>query len=86
MGYLFGISKDTEWYPDAAGVSILGYTDDGILYELTVPTDVNCDVEDETILNEYQEMMQQSDTIVKNAQIDAGNLHMDADQYIIPVA
>lgn len=86
MGYLFGISKDTEWYPDAAGVSILGYTDDGIMYELTVPTDVSCDVEDETILNEYQEMMQQSDTIVKNAQIDAGNLHMDADQYIIPVS
>ncbi|HAT88630.1 MAG TPA: serine/threonine protein kinase [Roseburia sp.] len=86
MGYLFGILKDTEWYPDAAGVSILGYTDDGALYELAVPTDVSCDVENETVLNEYQKMMQQSDAIVKNVKIDAGNLHMDADQYIIPVS
>ena len=86
MGYLFGISKDTEWYPDAAGVSILGYTDDGVLYEVVRPTDVSCDVENEDTLNEYQGMMQQSDTVVQNAVIDTQNLHKDADQYIIPVS
>lgn len=85
-GFLFGITKDTEWYPDAAGVSILGYTDDGVLYEVVRPTDVSCDVENEDTLNEYQGMMQQSDTVVQNAVIDTQNLHKDADQYIIPVS
>ena len=85
-GFLFGITKDTEWYPDAAGVSILGYTDDGVLYEVVRPTDVSCDVENEDTLYEYQGMMQQSDTVVQNAVIDTQNLHKDADQYIIPVS
>ena len=85
-GFLFGITKDTEWYPDAAGVSILGYTDDGVLYEVVRPTDVSCDVENEDTLNEYQGMMQQSDTVVQKAVIDTQNLHKDADQYIIPVS
>ena len=74
----FVITKDTEWYPDAAGVSILGYTDDGVLYEVVRPTDVSCDVENEDTLNEYQGMMQQSDTVVQNAVIDTQNLHKDA--------
>ena len=82
MGYLFGISKDTEWYPDAAGVSILGYTDDGVLYEVVRPTDVSCDVENEDTLNEYQGMMQQSDTVVQNAVIDTQNLHRQSYQYV----
>lgn len=86
MGYLFGVFKDTEWYPDAEGVSILGYTDEGVLYELTVPTDVSCDVENETVLAEYQQMIKQSDAIVENVKINTENLHTDADQYIIPVS
>ena len=40
----------------------------------------------EVLVNEYQEMMQQSDTVVQNAVIDTQNLHKDADQYIIPVS
>ena len=38
------------------------------------PTDVSCDVENEDTLNEYQGMMQQSDTVVQNAVIDTQNL------------
>lgn len=47
---------------------------------------MSCDVENEDTLNEYQGMMQQSDTVVQNAVIDTQNLHKDADQYIIPVS
>lgn len=47
---------------------------------------MSCDVENEDTLNEYQGMMQQSDTVVQNAVVDTQNLHKDADQYIIPVS
>ena len=85
MGFLFGFQKSTDYMNYGAGENLIGYTDDGDMYYSLQPTDVTCDLEDETIYKEYQELMAQADEILDSVQIE-GDVHRDVDEYVIPVS
>lgn len=85
MGFLFGFQKSTDYMNYGAGENLIGYTDDGDMYYSLQPTDVTCDLEDETIYKEYQELMAQADEILDSVQIE-GDVHQDVDEYVIPVS
>lgn len=85
MGFLFGFQKSTDYMNYGAGENLIGYTDDGDMYYSLQPTDVTCDLEDETIYKEYQELMAQADEILDSVQIE-GEVHRDVDEYVIPVS
>ncbi len=85
MGFLFGFQKSADYMNYGAGENLIGYTDDGDMYYSMQPTDVTCDLEDETIYNEYQELMTQADEILDSVQIE-GDVHRDVDEYVIPVS
>ena len=68
-----------------AGENLIAYTEDGTLYYLMQPTDVACDTEDQTIVEEYGSMMEEVTAIASSVKIDADDVHYDADQYVVPV-
>lgn len=86
MGFLCGIYRSNQYSNSGTGETLVAYTDDGMLYYVLEPTDVTCYVEDEAILDEYDEMMQYVDWIAGSMEIDAQNAHYDVKQYEIPVS
>ena len=68
-----------------AGENLIAYTEDGTLYYLMQPTDVACDTEDQTIVEEYGSMMEEVTAIASSVKIGADDVHYDADQYVVPV-
>ena len=86
MGFLCGIYRSNQYSNSGTGETLVAYTDEGMLYYVLEPTDVTCYVEDEAILNEYDEMMQYVDWIAGSMEIDAENAHYDVNQYEIPVS
>ena len=86
MGFLCGIYRSNQYSNSGAGETLVAYTDEGMLYYVLEPTDVTCYVEDEAILDEYDEMMQYVDWIAGSMEIDAENAHYDVNQYEIPVS
>lgn len=85
LGYLCSFEKSDAWMNYGAGENLIAYTEDGTLYYLMQPTDVACDTEDQTIVEEYGSMMEEVTAIASSVKIDADDVHYDADQYVVPV-
>lgn len=85
-GFLCGVYKSDHFTDSGAGETLAAYTDEGVLYYVMRPTDVACDVEDETILAEYIEMTEMVSWIAGSLQIASENVHYDAAQYEIPIS
>ena len=86
MGFICGIYRSGQYSDSGAGEELVAYTDEGMVYYVLEPTDVTCYAEDETILNEYDEMMQYVDWIAGSIEIVAENVHYDVKQYEIPTS
>lgn len=86
MGFLLGIYRSDRYSNAGIGETLVAYTDEGVLYYVIQPTDMTCYMEDETILNEYNEMMRYVEWIAGNMEIAAENVHYDANQYKLPVS
>ena len=86
MGFLCGIYRSNQYSNTGTGETLVAYTDEGMLYYVLEPTDVTCYVEDEAILDEYDEMMQYVDWIAGSMEIAAENAHYDVSRYEIPVS
>ena len=86
MGFLCGVYKSNQYTPRGAGETLAAYTDDGMMYYVMMPTDMNCYMEDEVIAKEYIEMMEMVPWIAGSLQITADNVHYDATQYVIPIS
>ena len=80
LGYLCSFEKSDAWMNYGAGENLIAYTEDGTLYYLMQPTDVACDTEDQTIVEEYGSMMEEVTAIASSVKIDADDVHYDADQ------
>ncbi len=85
MGYLFGLSRGTEYWNYGAGETLLAYTEGGTLYYLLQPTDFPCDTEDKALCDEYQEMSKDVEGIVDSVSIEE-EAYLDAEEYVIPVS
>lgn len=86
-GYLFGISKSEEWqnyYVSEA--TMLAYTDDGMMYYLSQPTDLPVNSDDEDVMNAYIAMANQVPQIKARLRTETEGVHFDASQYQIPVS
>lgn len=86
LGFLCGVYRSEQYSNFGTGETLAAYTDEGMLYYVMQPSDVNCYTEDEAIAAEYDEMMQYVTWIAGSVEIDAENVHYDAEQYEIPVS
>lgn len=86
LGLLCGVYRSEQYSNVGAGETLMAYTDDGVLYYMVQPTDVNCYMEDEAVTAEYMNMMSYVDWIAGSIQIEGDNVHYDANQYEIPVS
>ena len=86
LGFLCGIYRSNQYSNSGTGETLVAYTDEGMLYYVLKPTDVTCYAEDNAIVDEYDEMMQYVDLIAGNMEIQAENVHYDANQYELPVS
>ena len=84
MGFICGFSRLEEAVYYGCGETMLGYTDDGVFYYINRPTDVPCDISQESIMNEYTEMSAQSDEVEESARFNVPGIHYDVEEYIIP--
>jgi len=84
FGLLCSIYKCNDYMNYGAGEELVAYTDDGVFYYVTEPTDVTCYVEDEDIMEEYGEMLSQVKLIEGSFMVAAENVHYDMKQYEIP--
>ena len=82
-GYICGFFRTQEPVEYDHGKMIIAYTEDGMLYYLTMPTDVSCDMEDEKITGEYIRMCQQVPLLKASLQIAGSGVHGNADEYIL---
>lgn len=86
MGYLCGFTRSEDFSNAGAGETLLAYTDEGTCYYLMQPTDVTFDLENKEIADEYMKMQAQIPEIVSTLKIDKSDVHMDADEYILPLS
>lgn len=86
MGFLCGVYRSNQYTPIGAGETLAAYSDDGMMYYVMMPTDVDCYMEDISIAEEYFDMMEMVPWIAGSLQITAENVHYDATQYVIPVS
>ena len=86
LGFICGFQRSNEYWYYGAGETLLAYTDDGVLYYLMQPTDVACDVSQEDIVDEYGSMCGQVEELKASVQITASDLHLDAEEYILPTS
>lgn len=86
LGFLCGIYRTGQYSNHGAGEELVAYTDDGMLYYVIEPTDMNCYMEEEAIVREYNEMIPYVDWIAGNMEILTENVHYDVKQYEIPVS
>lgn len=85
MGFLFGFYKSNDMVDESTGAEQLAYTDD-CAYYVQEPTDVTCWYEDETIVEEYSEMMKAKKTVAESLVIEAENVRYDAKEYVLPMS
>lgn len=85
MGFLFGFYKSNDMVDESTGAEQLAYTDD-YAYYVQEPTDVTCWYEDETIVEEYSEMMKAKKTVAESLVIEAENVRYDAKEYVLPMS
>lgn len=86
MGFLCGVYKSSQYTAYGAGETLAAYTEDGDLYYVVNPTDVNCDLEEKAVAKEYLEMMEMVPWIAGSLQIVGEHVHYDAQQYKIPIS
>lgn len=85
MGFLFGFYKSKDMVDESTGADQLAYTDD-YAYYVQEPTDVTCWYEDETIVEEYGEMMKAKKAVEESLVIEAENVRYDAKEYVLPMS
>ena len=85
MGFLFGFYKSNDMVDESTGAEQLAYTDD-CAYYVQEPTDVTCWYEDETIVEEYGEMMKAKKAVAESLVIEAENVRYDAEEYVLPMS
>lgn len=85
MGFLFGFYKSNDMVDESTGADQLAYTDD-CAYYVQEPTDVTCWYEDETIVEEYSEMMKAKKAVAESLVIEAENVRYDAKEYVLPMS
>lgn len=83
MGFLCGITRSDAYSGDFPGSSLIGFSDDGMFYYLTFPTDVTFFADDEAISAEYMAMSEQLEWVAGSVTINKENIHYDANQYIL---
>lgn len=83
QGYICGFFRTQEPLEYEVGSIMIAYTEDGALYYMDLPMDVNCDAEDETILEEYVRMCQQTPQLKTSLRIAASGVHGNADEYML---
>lgn len=86
LGFICGFERTTELAEYGIGVIMFAYTDEGILYNLIMPMDVNCDVEQEEIAKEYVRMCGQVAEVKASVEIAASGIHYDAEEYVLPTS
>ncbi len=83
MGFVCGIVRSDTYSGDYPGSTFIAYSDDGVFYYLTYPTDVTFYADDERISAEYMAMSEKIDWIAGSVTIADENIHYDANQYIL---
>ena len=86
LGFLCGVYRSEQYSNFGTGETLAAYTDDGKLYYVIQPSDVNCYTEDEAIMAEYDEMMHYVSWVVGSVEVQAEKVHYDVEQYEIPVS
>lgn len=84
-GFLCGFERLDELFYDLPGVSLLAYTKD-YMYVMTLPTDISYYYEDEKISEEFLSMNQQIEDIESSMQIQADEVHYDAEEYVLAMS
>lgn len=85
-GFLCRFLRTEEYFNHGAGETLLAYTDNGELYYLIEPTDVNCVTEDEAILNEYIRLHNELGLVVASLEIDRADVHRNVEEYVLPIS
>lgn len=86
LGLLCGVYRSDQYSNSGMGETLVAYTDEGLLYYMVQPTDVNCYTEDEAVAEEYMDMMSCVEWIAGSIRIAGEHVHYDAVQYEIPVS
>lgn len=86
-GFICGYYRTGELTAsEGCGEYLTAYTDDGMLYYLIQPMDVDCAVTEGEIVNEYIGMCGQTAELNYSLQIAASGVHYDAEEYIFPLS
>lgn len=86
LGFICGYYRTKEYMDYGMGETMIAYADDGMLYYLMRPTDVDCFTEEEDIISEYITMCGQVAELNASIQITASGIHYDADEYVLAIS
>ena len=84
-GFLFGFYRSGEMVDESTGATQLAYTNDCVYY-VQEPTDVTFWYDDETISNEYMEMVKDKEKIIRSLSVAAEGVKYDAREYVLAVS
>lgn len=83
MGWLCTISVRDEYYNDMAGTTLIAYSQAGVFYYISLPTDVTFFAEDEAIASEYMSMAKQCEWIAGSMTCTDEDVRYDGSQYVL---
>lgn len=86
LGFICGFDRTAEPVEYGIGETMFAYTEDGILYYLVLPMDVDCNTENEAVTGEYLRMCGQIGELKASVEIAASGIHYDAEEYVLPTS
>lgn len=81
-GFIWGLVRTQE--PLEEGRQLAAFTDEGMLYYIILPFDVDCISEDEKVLGEYMRMCHEADLISSSLEVAGATCH--AEEYVLPTS
>lgn len=85
MGFLFGFYRTDRVVLEDPGAAPLAYTDTHTYY-ISEPTDVNYDLEDKQIADEYKKMYELIGLVEATMEIDKEGVQYNPDEFILPLS
>lgn len=86
MGFICQFCRSNEYLVYGTGETLLAYSESGEMYYLMQPTDLCCDITDEALFKEYEELRDGINEIKSSVNISKSDVKYDVDEYVIPVS
>ncbi len=84
-GFVWGLFRTKERIEMGTGELLAAFSDEGVLYYVVQPLDLDCGSEEEQVLGEYVRMCNEAALFASNA-LEVAGAHCHAEEYILPTS